>query len=227
MSNHSSHATELQSILDAAIATAKAAPTTANIAAVEKARKALDDYRADQAGDASGEKFKTQAAALQYLQRSYKIEKSKLSKDVQDGKVPRKDGAFAAKDLEYYANACRLELKTSEQQPVLSDNSERLKKAMAEEREYKLQQLKGALLDAAEEERRDAMLLTGVRRHLEMSVPDWISAMVSAVSKSLTDDQRAQLAIRNPEIAELMHESIAESFDMLARQGGVEVDIVD
>ena len=132
MSNHSSHATELQSILDAAIATAKATPTAANISAVEKARKALDDYRADQAGDASSEKFKTQAAALQYLQRSYKIEKSKLSKDVQDGKVPRKDGTFSARDLDYYANAQRLELKTSEQQQPNDDGSERLKVAQAE-----------------------------------------------------------------------------------------------
>lgn len=221
------HQTELQAILDAAVSTAKANPTAANISAVEKARKALDEYLSAQAGDPAGEKFKTQAAALQYLQRTWKIEKSKLSKDVQDGKVPRKDGTFSARDLDYYANACRLEPKNSEHQPVLSDNSERLKKAMAEEREYKLRQLKGALLDAAEEERRDALLLLGIRRHLEMSVPDWISAMVSGIAKNLTDDQRAQLAIRNPEIAELMNESIAESFDMLARQGGVEVELVD
>jgi len=224
MSTPSSHATELQAILDAAIATAKAAPTAANIAAVEKARKALDDYRADQAGDASGEKFKTQAAALQYLQRSYKIEKSKLSKDVQDGKVPRKDGTFSARDLDYYANAQRLELKTSEQQQPNDDGSERLKVAQAELAELKLQERRGLLIDAEEEEARDAKLWFAVRTDIENQGPGIINHLINRIGDlGLPEEIHQRITALVPELRQEYEDQLADIFDRYAKDGGIEV----
>lgn len=223
MSNPSSHETELQAILDAAISTAKANPTAANIAAVEKARKALDDYRADQAGDAAGEKFKTQSAALQYLQRSYKIEKSKLSKDVQDGKVPRKDGAFSARDLDYYANAVRLDLKTSEPQQSSEDGGEQLKRFQAQLAELKLQERRGELIDAAEEEARDAKLWFAVRTDIENQGPNIISCLINRIGDlGLPEEIQQRITALVPELRQEYEDQLADIFDRYAKDGGIE-----
>ena len=217
-----SHATELQAILDAAIATAKAQPTAANIAAVEKARKAVDDYNSAQAGDSAGEKFKTQAAALQYLQRTYKIEKSKLSADVQSGKVPRKDGSFSAKDLDYYANACRLELKTSEPQQPNDDGSERLKVAQAELAELKLQERRGQLIDAAEEEARDARLWFAVRTDIENQGPNIINHLINRIGDlGLPEEIHQRVTALVPELRQEYEDQLADIFDRYAKDGGV------
>ena len=222
MSTPSSHATELQSILDAAIATAKAAPTAANISAVEKARKALDDYLADQAGDPAGERFKTQAAALQYLQRTWKIEKSKLSADVQAGKVPRKDGLFSARDLDYYANACRLEAKTTELQQS-DDGSERLKVAQAQLAELKLEERRGLLIDAAEEEARDARLWFAIRNDIENQGPNIISHLINRIGDlGLPDDMHQRITALVPELRQEYEDQLSDIFDRYAKDGGIE-----
>lgn len=216
------HAAHLQAILEAATAAAKANPTTAKIAAAERARKAVDEYARVLAGDSAGERFKTQAQALEYLQRRYQIEKSKLSKDHQIGRIPRKDGFFTARDLDYYAEAECLELRNSE---ITSANpsDERLKKAMAEERELRVEKLKGKLLNAADEEARRAAVILGIRRHLEVCVPDRVKTIISSISSVLNDEQRAILAARTPEFIEQDMDALADYFDHLAQAGGIEV----
>jgi hypothetical protein len=217
------HASHLQAILDAATTAAKANPTSANIAAVEKAHKAMDDHAQTMAADASGEKFKTQAAALEYLQRRFKIEKSKLSKDVQEGRCPRKEGNFLTRDLDFYAAAVHLEPKTSEQKPA-DDQDIRLKSAQAEERELRVAKMKSELIDAAEEEARDAKLWYAVRSDIENEGPRVINELINRISTlGIPEEYYNRIAALIPELRNTYEDSLAEIFDRYAQAGGVEI----
>lgn len=216
------HATYLRELLETAKTTATAAPTSANIAAVEKARKALDDYLAGLSGSEAAEKFATQAAALEYLQRKWQIEKSKLSKDVKGSKVPRKDGFFHAKDLDYYAAASHLKPKTIEADKQV-DGNDRLKSAMAEEREIRVAALKGELINAAEEEARDARLWFAVRTDIENHAPAVVSELVNRVAAlGLPEEITARIMALVPELRVTYEDAIAEIFDRYAKDGGIE-----
>ena len=213
------HAAHLQLILDSAMDAAKAQPSSAAISAVEKARKVLDDYTDSQN---SGEKFPTQTAALEYLQRTYQIEKSKLSKDSKDGKVPRKDGLYHAKDLDYYAEAVHLKTKTSAP-VVINDGSERLKSAMAEEREIRVSMLKGNLIDAAEEEARDSRLWFAVRTDIENHGPAVVNELINRIAAiGLPEEITTRIIGLVPDLRVTYEDAIAEIFDRYARAGGLE-----
>lgn len=215
------HATDLQAILDAAIATAKANPTAANISTVEKARKAVDDYNAAQAGDPAGEKFKTQAAALLYLQRTYKIEKSKLSADVQAGKVPRKDGSFSAKDLDYYANAVRLDLKTSEPQQSSDGLSDDIKRETARKLRIQNEEREGLLINRLEEEARDAKLWAAVKSDIENHAPAIVHELINRLLPIIEDDElRARVLALTHELRLIYEDAIADIFDRYAKIEG-------
>lgn len=216
------HATQLQAILDKALQVATESPTQANISAVEKARRAVDDYASAQASDAAGEKFKTQAGALEYLQRTWKIEKSKLSKDVQTGKCPRKDGYFPVRDLDFYAQAVRLEPKTSAPAQQ-NDSKDRLHAAMADERELKLAQLRGELIDAAEEEARDARLWAAIRSDIESEAPAIVNELVNRIATLGLDDVTHQRILNLvPELRMTYEDAVADIFDRYAKEGGIE-----
>lgn len=198
---------------------AKALPSGASISAVEKARKALDDYAS---ATTSGEKFPTQTAALEYLQRTYQIEKSKLSKDCKEGKVPRKEGLYHAKDLDFYAEAVHLKPKTSAPAPT-TDGSDRLKSAMAEEREIRVSMLKGNLIDAAEEEARDSRLWFAVRTDIENHGPAIVSELVNrVVSLGLPEDITTRILALVPELRATYEDALADIFDRYATAGGIE-----
>lgn len=215
------HATDLQAILDAAIATAKANPTAANISTVEKARKAVDDYNAAQAGDPAGEKFKTQAAALLYLQRTYKIEKSKLSADVQAGKVPRKDGTFCAKDLDYYANAVRLELKNSEPQQSSDGLSDDIKRETARKLRIQNEEREGLLINRLEEEARDAKLWSAIKSDIENHAPVIVHELINRLLPIIEDDElRARVLSLTHELRLIYEDAIADIFDRYAKIEG-------
>lgn len=214
------HLQDLQEILDAANRAAKENPTSANISAVEKARKALDGYQHSH-GDA-GERFKTQAAALAYLQRTWKIEKSKLNKDCTNGKVPRKDGFYHAKDLDYYAQADRLEPKTSAPAPQ-NDSSERLKAAHAEEREFRLGILRGEYINAAEEEARDAKLWAAVKNDLTNQAPAVVHELINRILPILEDDELKQRVLSLSHDLRVTYEDTVDGiFDRYAKDGGIE-----
>ena len=214
------HAADLQAIYDAAKAAATAAPTSANIAAVEKARKALEDLAAT--APAAGEKFDTQAAALAYLQRTWQIERSKLSNDVRAGKVPKKDGSFLASDLDFYAQAVHLRPRTIE--PTTKDDpSDRLKVAHAEEREFRLAVLKGQYIDAAEEEARDARLWFAIRTDLENNAPTIVNELVNRISSlDLPEEITTRIHALAPELRLVYEDTLADIFDRYATDGGIE-----
>lgn len=210
----------LREIFEAASAAAKASPTATNIAAVDKARKALDDCLASSAG--TGEKFATQAAALEYLQRTWQIEKSKLSADVTKGRVPKKDGYFLASDLDFYAQACHLKPKTIETREN-EDHDDRLKKAQADERELRVARLRGDLIDAAQEEARDARLWFAVRTDLENHAPVIVNELINRIGAlNLPDDILSRILDLAPELRTTYEDSLAEIFDRYAQQGGIE-----
>ena len=212
------HLEHLQAILDAATDAAKALPSAAAISAVEKARKALDDY----AGASAGEKFPTQTAALEYLQRTWQIEKSKLSKDVKDAKVPRKDGFFHAKDLDFYASAVHLKPKTVEL-TTQADPGDRLKAAHADEREFRLGILRGQYIDAAEEEARDARLWAAIKSDLENHAPTIINELINRIMPLIEDeDIKKRLHNLTHDLRITYEDTLADIFDRYARDGGVE-----
>lgn len=214
------HAADLQAIYQAAKDAATAAPTSANIAAVEKARKALEEYSAG--GDSAGLKFATQAAALEYLQKTWQIERSKLSNDVRAAKVPKKDGLFHAKDLDFYAQAAHLKPRNIDYTPV-ADGSDRLKSAMAEEREIRVAMLKGNLIDAAEEEARDARLWFAVRTDIENHAPTIINELINRISSlDLPEEIIERILNLVPELRSVYEDALADIFDRYARDGGIE-----
>lgn len=192
--------------------------TQANIRNYQAAKKALDDFLDKKGGV---EKFKTQASALEYLQRNWKIEKSKLNKDVISGRCPRKDGYFLSSDLDYYASASVLPPKTTEKQP--DSGVDRLKLAMAEEREFRVGILKGEYINAAEEEARDARLWAAVKTDLENHAPAIVNELINRVI-ILVDDEHNRERIQRMahELRMTYEDAIGDIFDRYARDGGIE-----
>jgi len=219
MTTASSHLQELESILEAATRAAREKPTAANIAALERARRAVDEYKEAASG---GEKFKTQAAALEYLQRNWIIQKSKLSNDVSAGRCPRKDGYFSSRDLDFYATAVHLQ-PANTQAAAKDDGVDRLKLAMAEEREIRVATLRGNLIDAAEEEARDARLWAAVKSDLENHAPLIVNELVNRVISIVEDEEvRERIHKLTPELRATYEDAVADIFDRYAQAGGIE-----
>lgn len=196
-----------------------ASATHANIRNYKAAKQALQDYQDKKAGV---EKFKTQAGALEYLQRNWKIEKSKLSKDVSNGKCPRRDGVYYSKDLDFYASAVSLPAKNSAEAPS-NDSSDRLKNAAAEEKEFRLGILKGDYINAAEEEARDARLWAAIKSDLEHHAPVIVGELINRVVPIIADDEAKERIHKLAHELRLTYEdAIADIFDRYAQNGGIE-----
>ena len=193
------------------------------LADLQAAQKALEDCRSGRIKATTGEIFSTQTAALEYLQRKYQIEKSKLSKDCKDGKVPRKEGIYHAKDLDFYAAAVHLKPKTSAH-PIVNDGAERLKNAHADEREFRLGILRNEYINAAEEEARDARLWFAVRTDIENHGPTVINELINRVANiGLPEDVSTRILSLVPELRATYEEALADIFDRYAKNGGVEI----
>ncbi|NTW87796.1 MAG: hypothetical protein HGB26_01430 [Desulfobulbaceae bacterium] len=209
------HAADLQAVYTAAKEAATATPSTANIQALEKARKALEEYTAAQ--DGAGERYKTQAAALEYLQRRYQIQKSKLSKDVIDGKVPRKDGYYHARDLDYYANAVRLDLKTSAPVVATSDLSDEVKRETARKLRISNEEREGLLIRKDEEEARDAKLWAAIKADIYNNAAAIVHELINLALPVITsDDERARLLARTHDLRTAYEDMIDDMFDRYA-----------
>lgn len=214
------HIQDMQDILDAAKRSAKDAPTTANIAAVERARKALETYQSRTDG---ADRYRTQAAALEYLQRTWQIQKSKLSKDVNDGKVPRKDGYYTAKDLDYYAQACNLTpLNSHAAQP--DGLSDEIKRETARKLRIQNEEREGLLINKAEEEARDAKLWGAIKADIENNGQRIVHELINRILPIVSDDDlRARILNLNHELRIVYEDAVADVFDRYAIDGGVEV----
>lgn len=202
---------QLQTIYDAAVTEATARPTSANISAVERARKALDDYRAG--AESGGERYKTQASALEYLQRRWKIEKSKLSKDVQEGRCPRKDGYFSARDLDFYASAAHLDPCTTEA-PRREDVDTQIKSETARKLRLHNEEREGMLINRAEEEARDAKLLTAIKSDMTNNATVIVHELINlALPVISSDDERSRILAMAHDLRTFFEDMIDDLFD--------------
>ena len=103
----------------------------------------------------------------------------------------------------------------------LYDAKERYLLAQAQEKEWKLKELQGRLIDAAEEERRDVQILLGIRRHLETAIPDRAISLLARIKNLLPEEHHGIINAHLPEIIEHDRDQVADIFDQLATAGGV------
>jgi hypothetical protein len=193
---------------------------------LSRAQKALDDYRDKRDHSGQGVIYKTQDDARAYLAaRGYPVSAGKFSMDTTSGVIGRAviqgKKVYTQRALDNYSRG--MARKTSAPATPDESHKDRLVRYMAEEKRIKVEQLQGNMLDAAEEERRDAAILLGIKRSLEVAAPDRAKRLISAIAEGLTDEQRGQLTARLPELIEQDCEEIAIIFDRLAQSGGVRV----
>lgn len=197
-------------------------PTSANLRDLKAAQKQLADFQRDQEQQTSGGRFSTVLEAARWIMAEGYLVKERSAHDHIKNNIPRqKDGTYLQKHIDDYARRTWENPGRLAAEPDNTDHKARLVKAMADEREIKVKQLQSNLIDASEEEQRDAAVLLGIRRHLEVHVPDRAKALVAAVSQLLTDDQRGELTARLPEIIENDLDQIADIFDRLYQAGGI------
>ena len=88
-------------------------PSSANVAALDKATKMLDEFNRAQSADGSSadddDTFATKLDAWQYLQDSgWQIGRSQFYEHCKQGRLPRKDGRYLRADVDRYAqHHCR------------------------------------------------------------------------------------------------------------------------
>lgn len=107
----------------------------------------------------------------------------------------------------------------------LLDAKERYLLAQAEEKEWKLKQMQGQLIDVAEAERKEVAIIMGIRRHLETAVPDRAISLLAKIKSLLPEEQHGIINAHLPDIIEADRDVIADMFDVLAKQGGVNESI--
>lgn len=189
-----------------------------------KAKRALERFEDRQKASDNGGRFATlQAAAEHVRELGFIVGQRSAENHIKAGVAREKDGTYLQTKVEEFAG--RTWENPSRSAAVDADDDSykaRLVKANAEMMELKLAERRGALLDAAEEEARDAAILLGIRRHLENGVPERIKRMIADLAVVMTEEQQALAMTRLPEWIELELERVADAFDLLAREGGVE-----
>lgn len=100
----------------------------------------------------------------------------------------------------------------------------RLQLAMAEEREFKLAILKGKYYLKSEEDQRDAALLHGLKTSVGNWGPFIIDELISMVVMEVGTEVGAKIGQITPDLRMRYRNMVAEKFDELARDGGVEFD---
>lgn len=190
---------------------------------LRKAERALQKFQEEQQAANAGGRFVTlQAAAEHVRELGFIVGQRSAENHIKAGVAREKDGTYLQAKVEEFAG--RTWENPSRSAADADDDSykARLVKANAELMELKVAEKRGAVLDAAEEEARDAAVLLGIRRHLENGVPERIKRMIADLSAVMTEEQQALAMTRLPEWIELELERVADAFDLLAREGGVD-----
>jgi hypothetical protein len=215
------------------------APTVANLREWNAARAAQDKYHREQEAAATGHRFRNLAEVARWLIRQgYKVNERTVRNHHKAGLFPvQAGGEFRQADIEAYAkNHLDRPGYEGEYSPAGSAK-DRLAEAMAEERELRNKKLKGELIDAAEEEARDARLWRAVRADMENHAPGVINELVDRVMAAISDQRTAyseqegleaakqRITGLVPELRLSYEEFLAELFDRYAQQGGIEVEL--
>jgi hypothetical protein len=193
--------------------------STENMRRWQAAKKALEEFQNKQQ-----QRFKTETEALQYLKaQGWRLEKSKFNTDVNARRVPRVDGYFHAKDLDYYAKAANLpRLTTDADDDTGSVRDELLREQLRKlrlENEIKA----GKYILASEEEARDAQLWAFIKADIENHAPALVNDVVSAVLTGFDFSEEAKQHITGqiPQLLAGYHDFVAEMFDRHAKNRAI------
>jgi hypothetical protein len=223
--------TEEQILIDAVDKTGQAyqeSPTVVNLREWNAAKAALEKYRKALTETTEGQRFRSIAEVARFLIRQgYKVQERTLRNHHKSGLFPvHVGGEFRQQDIEAYAEK-NLKRPGYEGQgtggtPTAKD---RLAEAMADGKELDNKKKRGELIDAAEEEARDAKLWRAVRADIENYAPAIITELVERVlSCDPPEELRHRITTLIPELRVTYEDFIAEMFDRYARDGGVAVE---
>jgi hypothetical protein len=218
-------------LLEAVEKTSKAyqvASTVVNLREWNAAKAALEKFRKAQEEVSTGVRFRNLAEVARWLiKQGYKVQERTVRNHHKAGLFPvQQGGEYRQQDIEAYAKNHLERPGYDDQGPVGGGNAkDRLAEAMAEERELRNKKLKGELIDAAEEEARDARLWRAVRADIENHAPAVITELVERVlACDPPDDLRHRVTALVPELRVSYEDFIAEMFDRYAREGGIIVE---
>jgi len=205
------------------------APTVDNLRKWNAAKAALEKNRKAQTEATEGVRFRNLAEVSRWLTRQgYKAQERTVRNHHKSGLFPAQPGGeYRQQDIETYA-------KNHLDRPGYSDKNmggtanakDRLAEAMAEGKELDNKKKRGELVDAAEEEARDAKLWRAVRADIENYAPGIITELVERVlSCDPPEELRHRITALIPELRVTYEDFIAEMFDRYARDGGVTVEV--
>lgn len=202
--------------------------TVENQRNLQAAKKALDDFRKQQI---TAETLKNlEDVARWVVTEGYIVSPRTVRNHSTRPGFPhmQKDGTWLKSEVEAYADANweNPSRRKQDTAPPVPDARNRLQEAMADERELKNQKLRGELIDAAEEEIRDARLWGAVRADIENRAPNVVNEMVERVlALDLPDSIKAEILALVPTLRTIYEDFIDEMFDRYAREGGIVVEI--
>jgi len=160
-------------------------------------------------------------SVLSYLRaHGWDLQHSKLAADAKAGKLVKRDGYYWVKDINTYAKTwCKIATTTT----VPEQGNDRLKTAMAEEREFRVGILKGEYINAAEEEARDAKLWGAIKSDLENHATVIVHELINRLLPIIEDDDlKAKTLALAHELRLTYEDALADIFDRYAKDGGIE-----
>jgi hypothetical protein len=202
--------------------------TVVNLREMQGAKRALDDFQRRQRAETEGPRFRNLVEVARWLiTEGYKVQERTVRNHQKAGFFPAQPGGeYRQSDIEAYAKAHLDRPGYTRQGPVTANNyRDRLTEAMARDRELIVAQREGKLIDAAEEEARDAKLWRAVRADIETHAPGVINELVERVSAATLDlGLKQRIAAMIPELRAGYEDFLAEMFDRYSQQGGMDVD---
>lgn len=222
---------ENQILLEAVEKTASAyreASTIANLREWNGAKAALEKFVQAQEESSAGVRFKNLSEVSRWLIRQgYKVQERTVRNHHKSGLFPiQPGGEFRQQDVEAYAKNRLDRPGYQDSSAIGNSHKDRLIKAQADEREFRTAQLQGRLIDAAEEEARDAKLWKAVRADIEQYAPALVNELVERiVACNPPDELRHRILAIVPELRDIYEDFIAEMFDRYAREGGITVEL--
>lgn len=187
-------------------------PTEQNSRSLRAVKKDLEDYQARKSGAREPElSFKTRIEALAYLQRQgYKIKKSKLYKDTQDGRLKlQPDGSVLESDLNRYIR--RTNLAKPSETPESDASNTLLERAKQEVIKYKHQ---NQLLELQLAEKLKQVIS---REDFEMEFAGKVGILLSGLRNmifSMAGDW-AEIASNHAEGSQFLAERINKDLDII------------
>lgn len=229
MSDIEAQGAEGEILADAVEKTAKAYqenPSVSNLREWNAAKAAMEKFRRDQESGGAP-RLKNLAEVSRWLIREgYKVQERTVRNHYKQHLFPAQPGGeFLLRDIEAYAQR-HLDRPGHESQGIEPTSKDRLTAAMAQERELRVKKLEGALLDAAEEEARDARLWRAVRYEVEQQAPSVINELMEQVLSlpEISEELRQRMVSLIPGLRVTYEENIADIFNRFAVDGGVWVE---